>query len=104
MRNWATAGVQALIARRASMKRAAIARSACVAALLAGLAAGTARAQQTADYQGIPYDSTPLASVDLATHEGAAPGAGAMALQRHAHRPVAFYDLGAGCSLACAAT
>jgi hypothetical protein len=54
------------------MRNAAIARSAWLAALLVGLLAGAARAQQDADYQGIPYDGRPLASVDLGTREGTA--------------------------------
>jgi gluconolactonase len=74
---------------------AAIARSAWLAALLAGVLAGAARAQQAADYQGIPYDGRALASVDLATREG-------VALMRAQWRysdtrivQVAFYDPGA---------
>jgi gluconolactonase len=77
------------------MKRAAIARLACVAALLAGLAAGGARAQQAADYQGIPYDSTPLASIDLATHEGVALMQAQWRYSDTRIVQVAFYDPGA---------
>lgn len=77
------------------MTRAAIARSACVAALLAGLAAGAARAQRAADYQGIPYDSTPLASVDLATRDGAALMQARWRYSDTRIVQVAFYDPGA---------
>ena len=54
------------------MTRTAIARSRWAIALVAGLAAGAACAQQNADYQGIPYESSALAAVDLATRDGAA--------------------------------
>ncbi len=77
------------------MKRAAIARSACMAALLAGLGAGEARAQQAADYQGIPYDAAPLASVDLATHEGTALMQAQWRYSDTRIVQVAFYDPGA---------
>jgi gluconolactonase len=77
------------------MTRAAIARSACVAALLAGVAAGAARAQQASDYQGIPYDSVPLASVDLATHEGTTLMQAQWRYSDTRIVQVAFYDPGA---------
>jgi gluconolactonase len=54
------------------MTRTAIACSRWAIALVAGLAAGAACAQQNADYQGIPYESSALAAVDLATRDGAA--------------------------------
>ena len=77
------------------MTSAAIARTAWLAALLAGLAAGGARAQQAADYQGIPYEARPLASVDLATHEGAALMQAQWRYSDTRIVQVAFYDPGA---------
>ena len=77
------------------MTRATVARSRWAVALLAGLAAGAARAQESVDYQGISYDSSVLAAVDLATREG-------VALMRAQWRysdtrivQAAFYDPGA---------